>query len=168
MPGQGKAGFLCGSAQSLRLSVQTSIISHSSSSLNSKIINKTLPSRTAQSGAINSRSNRDKSVSKPRGSVGKQNGGVANVSGCDSVFTNKDEKLVVCSLCINTHCIACIDMTSHEYDALQKLARDDVIWLCPGCLNTVKATKSIQTETQKTVPEFKHEIAQRFESLEKK
>ena len=73
---------------------------------------------------MNSRSNRDKSVSKSRGSVGKQNGGVANVSGCDSVITNKDE-------------------------------------------NTVKATKSIQTETQKTVPEFKHEIAQRFESLEK-
>ena len=58
-------------------------------------------------------------------------------------------------------------MTSHEYDALQKLARDDVLWLCPGCLNTVKETKSIQTETQKTVSEFKHEIAQRFESLEK-
>ena len=58
-------------------------------------------------------------------------------------------------------------MTSHEYDALQKFARDDVLWFCPGCLNTVKATKSIQTETQKTVSEFKHEIAQRFESLEK-
>ena len=58
-------------------------------------------------------------------------------------------------------------MTSQEYDALQKLARDDVLWLCPGCLNTVKATKSIKAETQKTVSEFKHEIAQRFESLEK-
>ena len=58
---------------------------------------------------------------------------------CEIIISDKNDLALECSICSLNYCIPCVKMVKAEYNLLQQLSRDDVLWVCPVCSPKLKA-----------------------------